>query len=203
MGEIEHISERSYYPSIHSAKFNNDFTLEALFENGAIKHFDMKPLIKENPWGFGKLTDLNIFKQGEAWHNFGVHWRDDIEDLDEGLVYAEGKTIKAAKAITAMSLLKTLSTRSQVFLLSGEQIHQNIPHVHIHVQMKVDRFHIGEIFVSDQYRSEDNYLCKFKKEYKETLEYINRHQQDIEKLYLMDDSEIEEYNRILQSIQEQ
>ena len=63
-------------PRVKSVKPNEDFTLSIVFENSAIKRFDVKPLLSEGV--FQKLQDFKIFQQ--VRNSYGtVEWPEEID----------------------------------------------------------------------------------------------------------------------------
>lgn len=73
-------------PDVIQVKTLPDYCLEAIFENGERRFFDMKPLLSYP--AFSKLTEQNFFMKAHV--NYGtVVWDDEI-DLSPDTLYIRG-----------------------------------------------------------------------------------------------------------------
>ena len=62
----------------------NDYTLKVVFDNGEVKIFDVKPLIKGS-W-FGELSDLEVFKTVSVT-GLSVEWKNGQDICPDDLYY--------------------------------------------------------------------------------------------------------------------
>jgi hypothetical protein len=81
-----------------SAKANDDFTLDLQFDDGARKHFDVKPYL-DFPI-FRELKKLENFKQIKI--AFGtVQWQNE-QDISPETLYLEGEDITENETVLAV-----------------------------------------------------------------------------------------------------
>lgn len=73
-------------PDVVQVKPLSDFCLEAVFENGERRWFDMKPLLSYP--AFCALTERNLFMKAHAEYGTVV-WNDEI-DLSPDTLYLRG-----------------------------------------------------------------------------------------------------------------
>lgn len=78
-------------PDVVSVKANRDFTLEAVFENGERRKFDMKPLLAYP--AFSGLSADNYFMKAHVC-NGTVAWTEEI-DLSPDTLYLRGEPCAA------------------------------------------------------------------------------------------------------------
>ena len=79
------------YPKIVSISPNDDYTLLVTFSDKKIKLYDMKPLLKKNP--FDQLKDKNLFFSVQVdVGGHGISWNDFI-DLSEYELYINSKEV--------------------------------------------------------------------------------------------------------------
>ena len=72
-----------------SAKANDDFTLDVVFSDGAIKRFDAKPYLEKGI--FRRLKNVEYFKNVHVAYGT-VSWDDELDIAPETL-YAESESI--------------------------------------------------------------------------------------------------------------
>lgn len=65
--------EQNYFPAVVQALAGADFTVYAYFSDGSIKHFDVKPLIRQGGV-FEKLADEAVFRSALTVLNDTVAW---------------------------------------------------------------------------------------------------------------------------------
>ncbi|MFI3156903.1 MAG: DUF2442 domain-containing protein [Methylococcaceae bacterium] len=73
-------------PDVVQVKALSDYCLEAVFENGERRLFDMKPLLSYP--AFSALTEQNLFMKAHAAYGTVV-WNDEI-DLSPDTLYLRG-----------------------------------------------------------------------------------------------------------------
>jgi hypothetical protein len=76
--------------TITNVHANNDWTLDVVFNDGAERRFDAKPLLQCE--AFKALRDLNAFKAVRSG-GYYVEWENEA-DLSADTLYLEGKSIK-------------------------------------------------------------------------------------------------------------
>jgi len=76
-------------PDVVQVKPLSDYCLEAVFENGERRWFDMKPLLPYS--AFSALTEQNLFMKAHA-ANGTVVWNDEI-DLSPDTLYLRGRPL--------------------------------------------------------------------------------------------------------------
>jgi hypothetical protein len=76
--------------TITDVRANDDWTLDVSFNDGAERHFDIKPLLTCE--AFGPLQNLRIFKPVRNGGSF-VEWENEA-DLSADTLYLEGVTTK-------------------------------------------------------------------------------------------------------------
>ena len=72
-----------------SAKANDDFTLDLVFSDGALKRFDAKPYLDKGV--FKRLRNVECFKDLQVTYGT-VNWRGELDIAPETL-YAESESI--------------------------------------------------------------------------------------------------------------
>lgn len=60
-------------------KFNDDYTLDTVFEKGEAKRFNMLPYIEHHPM-CKSLKNFEVFKNSERIIHSAIHWNDN-EDI--------------------------------------------------------------------------------------------------------------------------
>ncbi len=72
-----------------SAKANDDYTLDVVFDDGAVKRFDAKPYLEKGI--FRRLKNVEYFKNVHIAYGT-VNWDDELDIAPETL-YAESESI--------------------------------------------------------------------------------------------------------------
>ena len=98
--------EQQYFPSVVQALAGADFTVYAYFSDGSIKHYDVKPLIRQGGV-FEKLADeatfqsaLTVLNDTVAWDLTGKYDPTKCIDIDPFEVY-EGESVSDPMEIGA------------------------------------------------------------------------------------------------------
>ncbi|TVQ93587.1 MAG: DUF2442 domain-containing protein [Chromatiaceae bacterium] len=80
-------------PDVVTVKVLSDFQLQAIFADGAVRRFDMKPYLQYP--AFAALRDEALFQRAAVRHGT-VAWSDDI-DLSPDTLYLKGDAAEPAK----------------------------------------------------------------------------------------------------------
>lgn len=65
--------------------------LEVCFQNGVVKHYDMKKLFSKYPQ-LRQLEDRSVFLMGRLVGSYGIVWTDDL-DIETETIYEDGETV--------------------------------------------------------------------------------------------------------------
>lgn len=77
------------YPVVISVVPQDDFTLLLVYDNNERKVFDMKPLLKQQP--FNALSDKNLFLKVKTSFDT-IEWENEI-DIDPEYLYEKSKKV--------------------------------------------------------------------------------------------------------------
>lgn len=98
-------------------KFLEGTTLEVVFQDGKVKHFDMASLFGKYPQ-LKALQDRKRFLSGKLMGAYGIIWNDDL-DIETETIYEDGVTVRETTpaagqaAASAVASARALSGMSQ------------------------------------------------------------------------------------------
>lgn len=77
-------------------RFLQGTALEARFQNGLVKRYDMAALFHKYPQ-LRALEDRDLFLSGKLMGAYGIVWNDDL-DIEAETIYEDGETVRREKA---------------------------------------------------------------------------------------------------------
>lgn len=73
-------------------KFLEGTALEVTFQDGIVKHYDMRMLFSKYPQ-LRALEDRSLFLTGKLMGAYGIMWNDDL-DIEVETIYEDGDTVR-------------------------------------------------------------------------------------------------------------
>lgn len=99
--------------------------MEVIFQNGIVKHYDMRALFPKYPQ-LRALEERSLFLSGKLVGAYGIMWNDDL-DIEVETIYEDGETVRrddimlhqvSAKAVASARAAEGISQK-QLAALSG------------------------------------------------------------------------------------
>ncbi len=99
--------------------------MEVIFQNGIVKHYDMRALFPKYPQ-LRALEERSLFLSGKLVGAYGIMWNDDL-DIEAETIYEDGETVRrddimlhqvSAKAVASARAAEGISQK-QLAALSG------------------------------------------------------------------------------------
>ena len=91
-------------------KFEEGTALTLLFQDGAVKRYDMSRLFSKYPQ-LEALKDRELFLTGKLMSPYGIIWNDDL-DIETETIYEEGETVMEQAPVYSEAGQSVLAARA-------------------------------------------------------------------------------------------
>ena len=101
-------------------RFLEGTTLEVVFQDGKVKHYDMASLFSKYPQ-LRALENRGLFLSGKLMGAYGIMWNDDL-DIETETIYEDGITVREEQPVTNQAAASAVASARALCGISQKQL---------------------------------------------------------------------------------